>query len=73
MYYKCLRCGQKKELRNGTKTGNNRAKYLDLETKMEESKILQLKKTSGDRRLCLPCLEEISIWLKDKQTHVSPA
>jgi hypothetical protein len=33
MYYKCRRCGAKKELRKGKRLGNNRAKYLDLEAK----------------------------------------
>jgi hypothetical protein len=70
MYYKCLRCGNERELRTGTKTSNNKSQYLDLETKVQESKILQLKKTSGQRRICPPCLEEILVWLGDKKAHV---
>jgi hypothetical protein len=73
MYYKCLRCGNEKELRKGKRTGNNRAQYLDLETEMQESKVLQLKKTSGTRRLCPPCLGEILVWLGDKKVHVKRA
>jgi hypothetical protein len=63
MTYKCLRCRKKGELRKGTKTGKNKSKYIDLEIGMKESKVLNLRKTSGQRNLCLSCLEELSVWL----------
>ncbi len=63
MGYKCLRCGKKGELRKGTKTGKNKSKYVDLEARIKESKVLNLRKTSGQRNLCLPCLEEFAVWL----------
>jgi hypothetical protein len=66
MYYHCLRCGKKKELRKGKKTGNNYGKYLGIETGMTESKVFQLSRTTDQRRPCLPCLSELSTWLKIK-------
>lgn len=38
MYYNCLRCGQKKELRKGARPGNNHARYRDLEARLKDSK-----------------------------------
>ncbi len=62
MYYKCLRCGKKKELRRGSKTGNNAASYLADEKRLEQSKIVHLHKHTGQRNLCPGCLSELVRW-----------
>ncbi len=73
MCYKCLRCGSSGEIRRGKKTGNNCGKYVSLETGMKDSKVLQLRRTTVERKLCLSCLEEISTWLQNKSTHLKTA
>lgn len=42
MFYHCLRCGLKRELRRSQKPGNPREKYLALEREMKQSKIAHL-------------------------------
>lgn len=68
-YYKCRRCGKRKELRRGTRTGNNAFKYKGLEVEISASSMLMIV-GSRTRPLCLPCLEELAAWLKDEKLHV---
>jgi hypothetical protein len=64
MFYKCSKCGEKKELRRSKRSPNARSEYLALEEEMKLSKIAHLHKTSGDRRLCPVHLGELVEWQK---------
>ncbi len=64
MYYNCVRCGKKKELRKSKKPSNARRKYLDLEKQVKESKVVELRTTSGTRKICPWCLKDLIAWLK---------
>jgi hypothetical protein len=69
MIINCRRCGKPSELRKGTVTGNNVAKYRQLEDEINSSKVLKLE---FSKRLCLSCLEELSTWITNttKRAHV---
>jgi hypothetical protein len=68
MVYNCLRCGEKKEIRKGNTTGERAARYLNVETEINNSPILALKH-KRTRLLCLACLEDLSIWVTTKKTR----
>ena len=70
MIFNCRRCGDHGELRKGKVTGNNAAKYRQLEAEINACLILGLKNTSYGKRLCLSCLEELSIWIANNTAHV---
>jgi hypothetical protein len=69
LYYRCRRCGKRKELRKGKRTGNNALKYKGLEGEVNASSVLKIV-GSRTRPLCLPCLEELAAWLKDESLHL---
>ena len=68
----CRRCSKPgHELKRGARTGNNELKYQQLKHAINEIGILKVGKYSTyDGGLCLPCLEELHLWLKDKEKHV---
>ena len=70
MVFNCRRCGDHGELRKGKITGNNAATYRQLEVEINASKILGLKSTTYSNRLCPSCLEELSIWIANRKSHV---
>jgi len=67
MMFNCRRCGEHGELRKGKVTGNKVARYRQLEAEINSSKILKLE---SSKRLCLPCLEDLSTWVGKKEAHV---
>lgn len=68
LYYRCRRCGKRKELRKGKRKGNNALKYKALEAEVNASSTLTIV-GSRTKPLCLPCLEELASWLKDEKLH----
>jgi DNA-directed RNA polymerase subunit M/transcription elongation factor TFIIS len=70
MIFNCRRCGEHGELRKRKVTGNNVAKYRQHEAEINSSLILELKSKSYSKRLCPSCLEELSIWIANRESHV---
>jgi hypothetical protein len=62
MFYKCLKCGKKRELHRSKMSGNPREKYLALEREMKDSKLTHLHKTAGTRNLCPDHLLALVEW-----------
>jgi hypothetical protein len=62
IFYKCLKCGKRREIRRSKKPGNLREKYLALEREMKVSKIAHLHRGSGQRSLCPTHLLELVQW-----------
>lgn len=70
---KCFRCQGERDRRTmlyeGKKT-NAAGTYRGLETKINESGIVKLQSRPLHARLCLPCLKDLSTWLKNKNARV---
>jgi hypothetical protein len=62
MFYKCLLCANKKELRKSKNANSPLAKYRALEKQLKNSRLVHLHKTSGTRNLCPNCLQVLVDW-----------
>jgi hypothetical protein len=69
MIFNCRRCGERGELRKGKVTGNNVVKYRQHEVEINSSLIVKLENTPR-KRLCPSCMEELSMWIANKEAHV---
>jgi hypothetical protein len=71
MIYNCRRCTDSGVLRKTKNRNSDYNRYQGLKQALKESPILQLRPNT--RSLCPSCLEELSIWLRDKDAHVKRA
>ena len=61
MFYNCVLCGEKKEIRNTSNRRSKYARYRASEKEIQASSLIRLVKTSGTRPLCDSCLGELAI------------
>jgi len=67
MLITCSKCKNRFEYHTGPVTGGSTGKYLRLKKEINESGILSLH---GHRKLCIVCMKEMLLWMKDKKAHV---
>jgi hypothetical protein len=67
MICRCSKCKETHEYHQGKVTGGTTGKYLWLKKEINESGILSLH---GHRRLCIECMKELLLWMKDRKAHV---
>jgi hypothetical protein len=65
MVLTCAKCKATPEYHKGSVTGGSTGKYLRLRQEINESGTLTLK-----RRLCIKCMEELLLWMKNRKAHV---
>jgi hypothetical protein len=66
MVLRCSKCKATHEYHKGPVTGGSTGKYLRLKREINESGIL----SPGRRKLCIDCMKELLLWMKDKTAHV---
>jgi hypothetical protein len=67
---RCLKCGKNELHYKGCKTGETAKTVKLLRQEIHELLGLDLNRGSFKHSLCIDCMNELLIWLKDKDAHV---
>jgi hypothetical protein len=67
MILTCAKCKATPEYHRGPVTGGSTERYLRLKREINESGILSLPR---NRKLCIACMKELLLWMKDKSANV---
>ena len=71
VWVKCERCGSLDKMYYKSKLADKAAKYRQLQSEVNKSSFLELRRsTPNNESLCMTCLDELSVWIKDPNAHV---
>lgn len=70
MICRCLKCGKDELHYKGSKSGESVMTFNRLKSEIEALSVLKLNRRSTSNTLCIDCMKELLMWLKDKDAHV---